>query len=392
VRQGQTVPSRLQEMRASSITEVNQHEGIAPEMKPASASHLPFPLPSPTQSLQTPNGGGPILAHALLPANVHALDMAVPLSASVSEPPRKKAGKPPLARAKSDPRQPPRSLAGPPLSQETADARAALAMPAGQIPGIMQPTATVADQPISQRQGSPNLNEEQEDNRSALMVALEGDLAGVASLLNRGYHVDQRDEDGNTLLHAASQNGCLLVVEHLLARDASIDVTNKRGVTPICIAMAYGHALVVDLLLECGADSSIVTEQGLSPLYFAVGRDRTNVVKVAIDAGLSASSLVKPVEKLSALHLSAARGNMDLIQMLLDHGADANATDDWGRCALHFAAYAGHSVVVLTLLKRGCNPTARTKRGTSASQIAKMKGYVALGALLANFESIFEEP
>lgn len=55
----------------------------------------------------------------------------------------------------------------------------------------------------------------------------------------------------------------------------------------------------------------------------------------------------------TALHCAAFRGHYECVRLILSHGADPNAIDDFDRTALHRAARKGHKQVVRLLIDRG---------------------------------------
>lgn len=65
----------------------------------------------------------------------------------------------------------------------------------------------------------------------------------------------------------------------------------------------------------------------------------------------------------SLLIIAARSGQNEIVKMLLQIGAEKDATSTYGSTALHEAAGAGHEDVVITLLNAGCNPLARNKYG-----------------------------
>lgn len=60
-----------------------------------------------------------------------------------------------------------------------------------------------------------------------------------------------------------------------------------------------------------------------------------------------------PLIGTNALILAAGHGHVETVRVLLDHGADVNATDVSGWTALHAAAYKGSIEVMQLLLERG---------------------------------------
>jgi len=62
------------------------------------------------------------------------------------------------------------------------------------------------------------------------------------------------------------------------------------------------------------------------------------------------------------LHRAAERGHLDVVKLLLEHGADPNVQDDEGETPLHHAAAWRDNVdIVRLLLEHGADP------GTPAS-------------------------
>ncbi|KAL3493957.1 ankyrin repeat-containing domain protein [Aspergillus germanicus] len=72
----------------------------------------------------------------------------------------------------------------------------------------------------------------------------------------------------------------------------------------------------------------------------------------------------------TALSLAAQKGNLRVVETLLDRGAYVNAKDDSGQTALFLAAQKGHCKIVETLLGRGADFKARYDRGRTALSYA----------------------
>ncbi|XP_076287517.1 transient receptor potential cation channel subfamily A member 1 [Lasioglossum baleicum] len=69
--------------------------------------------------------------------------------------------------------------------------------------------------------------------------------------------------------------------------------------------------------------------------------------------------------RIMAVHIAAWRGRMKLLDLLYKNGADINATDSIGRCALFYAADRGDSEMVDWLLKRGAYTEHKVRVGRS---------------------------
>jgi hypothetical protein len=86
---------------------------------------------------------------------------------------------------------------------------------------------------------------------------------------------------------------------------------------------------------------------------------------------------------LTALHYACKRGDLKIMHMLLQHGADENARAPDGRTPLHFAAAYGSKEMLLELLARGVDYDAKDNYGCSALDLAgQNKNKLTLKTLL----------
>jgi len=85
---------------------------------------------------------------------------------------------------------------------------------------------------------------------------------------------------------------------------------------------------------------------------------------------------------LTALHLSAERGNTALAAFFIEQGADLNAKDREGARPLHYAAALGQLEAAALLIEKGANVTACDNGGAQPLHEAAMSGHVAVARLL----------
>lgn len=75
---------------------------------------------------------------------------------------------------------------------------------------------------------------------------------------------------------------------------------------------------------------------------------------------------------LTALQQASLDGNLELVNFLLESGADLSLVDREGMTALHLASHAGHLEVVSLLVNSACaNVNAKTDRGQKPIDVAK---------------------
>ncbi|RVD90439.1 uncharacterized protein DFL_001404 [Arthrobotrys flagrans] len=89
-------------------------------------------------------------------------------------------------------------------------------------------------------------------------------------------------------------------------------------------------------------------------LYEAVDIEKESTVKLLLEE-FGANANATGVEYGNALTAAAFDGTLEIVRMLLDHGADVNSPDGW---ALQTAAEQGHLDVVELLVERGANVNA----------------------------------
>ena len=84
---------------------------------------------------------------------------------------------------------------------------------------------------------------------------------------------------------------------------------------------------------------------------------------------------------------AAARGHDDVVRVLLDAGAEANARRADGFTPLILAVFFGHEAVVRLLVERGADANARTSLGTTAARWAEARGFASMAEVLRAAEA-----
>ena len=94
-----------------------------------------------------------------------------------------------------------------------------------------------------------------------------------------------------------------------------------------------------------------VYDRGNTALHWAAKKGNMNIVEILLDRGIEINSKTNDGE--TALHIAASSGNMNIVEILLDRGIDINSKDNDGWTALHWAASNGDMNIVEILLDRG---------------------------------------
>lgn len=119
---------------------------------------------------------------------------------------------------------------------------------------------------------------------------------------------------------------------------------------------------------------------GVTALHAAAANGHGEMVKLLLDSGASAEADTTSGE--TALHLAAQCGCAPAIQALLACGASGDRRNAQGSLPLHTAARAGQVSSVLALLAGGASPESTDSLGNTALHVAAGQGRVGIVAAL----------
>lgn len=140
-------------------------------------------------------------------------------------------------------------------------------------------------------------------------------------------------------------NGKLAEVENLVAKGANVNLQDQKKRTPLIFAATNGHTSVVKFLIESGADVNAKDSGGQTALLYACKRSFNEIAAFLLENGAEVNVQSKK-KGITALMLAAVWDNVELVQLLLEHGADPQLTDTFGRTAKLLAQKKGNSAVV----------------------------------------------
>jgi ankyrin repeat protein len=203
-----------------------------------------------------------------------------------------------------------------------------------------------------------------------------GDLEGVAAQLDADPRLaDARDATGATAVQTAGYHGRRDVLALLVRRGAKLDGFE--------LAMAGELDRLRELI---AADPEAVTrrtEDGWTPLHGAAFFAQPEAVRLLLNAGADPRAVSTNAMANHPLHAAlAGHLHRDAVAMLLDRGADVNATQHGGYAALHSAAMNGDRETVELLLGRGADPGLASDDGKTAADYAREAGHHEVAALL----------
>ncbi|VUC28211.1 unnamed protein product [Clonostachys rosea] len=194
------------------------------------------------------------------------------------------------------------------------------------------------------------LNQKDDDGNTALHLATEnGHANAVYKLLCAGAEVDEYDDKYHTALHIAARNGNVQITQHLLDFGSSARVRDSNMRTPLHLAALAGHTDEVSLLIKNGKETLNMEDMdSQAPLFYAAKGHHLDAAKALAEAGANVNARKYG---LPLLHQMATLNDADAINVLIEAGADKKLLDFSDRSALYVAAQDGCRNAFASLLK-----------------------------------------
>ncbi|XP_072300140.1 ankyrin repeat and SOCS box protein 11 [Eucyclogobius newberryi] len=214
-------------------------------------------------------------------------------------------------------------------------------------------------------------------------AACQGRLLHLRDLIAQGFHVDTLTMDRVSPLHEACLSGHYACAKFLLDNGANVNVISTDGATPLFNACSGGNPACVRLILQCEAFMHH-TYQPASPIHEAAKQGHKECLELLLSFGAHidlelpvlgtplyfaclnrATASVRTLLLLGAdvrlgcgqdspLHAAVRGGEADIVDLLLDYGADGSLRNADGKTPLDIAE-ANSSVRRKLLTKGPCS-------------------------------------
>jgi uncharacterized protein len=198
----------------------------------------------------------------------------------------------------------------------------------------------------------------------------------VRSLVQQNPSLTQaRDASGASAILVAAYNMKADVVNALLELGAPVDIFE---------ASVLGKVdRIQEILKSNPARVSEHAPDGFTPVALAAFFGQPAAVKALIAAGADVNAAAKNGLKVAALHAAVAGGKLDIVQAVLEAGADPNAQQQAGFRPIHEAGTKANRALAELLLKHGADPTLTSDDGKNAIDLARAKGHAEFADWLA---------
>jgi ankyrin repeat protein len=200
------------------------------------------------------------------------------------------------------------------------------------------------------------------DGTGAFTLALARGHEGVARLmLDYDVDVNQKDRFGSTPLHEAVRMGKGELVRDLVKRGAQIEAPNGRPagpgsffrtgeLTPFLVAAESGSTAMMKLLIELGANPKAKNPDGVGAVTLTTQSRKMDALKFVVETvGLDVTEVRRGGG--SPLHTALRFGSTEIVQYLVEKGADLTVKDRFGRTPLEAADFDAPKPA-LALLKK----------------------------------------
>lgn len=204
------------------------------------------------------------------------------------------------------------------------------------------------------------------------------------------------------------KSGDLETVRAALSDDPSLlNAKNDVGQCAILLSCYYGQQHIAKYLLSLGPELDVFTaaavgrqdfvlkdldrdpaligthsRDGWTPLHVAAFFGQEELALKLIERGAEVDARSTNAMKNTPLHAAAAGRKLNLVRLLLQEGANANASQEGGWTALHAAAQNGDREIVELLLASGADLNARADNQQNALDLALLKGRQDVAKLL----------
>ncbi|KAK0087935.1 hypothetical protein PV325_013711 [Microctonus aethiopoides] len=239
------------------------------------------------------------------------------------------------------------------------------------------------------------LNAKDVDGETPLSLAIQAPLKKtreiVAALINAGADINEKNDKGLSLLHQAILKEDSATAIFLLENGADMNVKTSDGETPLQLSVHCRLGEVVEALCRRGADTSTGC-----PLWDALDSDQEDTASILVTHGADTDCWTTGPDGClqTLLHRAIDDNKEEIAQFLIRSGCDLNAPRRPGangeggeeahdNCApLHLCCQWGLEQVVQTLVEHGANVNARDAEGKTPIHIAIQNQHTQIISLL----------
>ncbi|XP_060090122.1 kinase D-interacting substrate of 220 kDa isoform X2 [Heteronotia binoei] len=211
-------------------------------------------------------------------------------------------------------------------------------------------------------------------SQSLVTYVEEENVPALKAFLEKCKDVDERNENGQTPLMLAAEQGNLEIVQELIKKGANCNLEDSDNWTALISAAKEGHTAIVSELLNCNVNLEHRDMGGWTALMWACYKGRTEVAELLLEKGAN-PNITGLQYSVYPIIWAAGRGHSRIVQLLLQHGAKVNCSDKYGTTSLIWAARKGHLECVKYLLHMGADVDQEGANSMTALIVAVKGGF-----------------
>ncbi|MCL2720118.1 MAG: ankyrin repeat domain-containing protein [Treponema sp.] len=261
---------------------------------------------------------------------------------------------------------------------------------------------------------SETVNQRDSEGNTMLHTALKARATSnqISRILDQRASVDARNRDGDTALHFAVRLNQRENGEFLISKGANIFSLNSEGKSPLYIALSsnplrewiinsvtikskdgLGNNMlhyaaewsmnnVIPIIIRSGIHVDETNATGQTPLFMAIKTDSISTIRTL--TGNNANLNVKDNQGNTVLHAAVRWNAINSASLLISSGIDINASSLNGNTPLHDAVALGMSDIETLLIRQKANLEARNIDGNTPLMEA------VRGALIPSIEKLIQ--
>ncbi len=195
-------------------------------------------------------------------------------------------------------------------------------------------------------------------------------------------------EEKDDALLTAVRDDDLASAKSMIAQGADLNVSEPAiGFTPIAISIIRENQEMFNILFEAGADITTIDKQENTLLHHAAMSNQHEIAEILLSKESIDLEHRRDQFGFTPLLTAAFEGHVEMVELLIAHGANIEAEDNWKDTPINVAAWNGQLAVVETLIALGANPDAQNTSGNNALDHAKNQNHEEVETFLASILS-----